>query len=126
MTASQRDRPEYSRDRLPMVLGTVTQGADGLRKRWGPEGGLSGAANPPGRCKIDQRGRAAPAATASISISNAGLTSALTMIVAEPGRASPKCLARCCAGGDHIVRANEISGDLHQIRPPFRHQRGSR
>ena len=47
-----------------------------------------------GRCKTDQRGRAAPAATASISISNAGLTSALTMIVAEPGRASPKCLAR--------------------------------
>ena len=47
-----------------------------------------------GRGKADQRGRAAPAATASISISRAGLTSALTMIVAEPGRASPKCLAR--------------------------------
>jgi hypothetical protein len=48
----------------------------------------------PGRCRIDQGARAAPAATASISMSHPGLTSALTIIVAEPGRASPKCLAR--------------------------------
>ena len=34
------------------------------------------------------------AATASISISHSGATSALTIMVAEPGRASPKCLAR--------------------------------
>jgi hypothetical protein len=40
------------------------------------------------------RHQALAAATASISISNSGATSALTMIVAEPGRASPKCFAR--------------------------------
>jgi hypothetical protein len=38
--------------------------------------------------------RVVAAATASISISHAELTSAFTMIVAEPGRASPKCVAR--------------------------------
>ncbi len=39
------------------------------------------------------------AATASISISHSGTTSALTMIVAEPGRASPKCFARAAPAG---------------------------
>jgi hypothetical protein len=38
--------------------------------------------------------QALAAAIASISISHSGLTRALTMIVAEPGRASPKCFAR--------------------------------
>src|SRR5260370_12124135 len=40
------------------------------------------------------RHQALAAATASISISNSGATSALTMIVAEPGRPSPQCFAR--------------------------------
>src|ERR1700756_678709 len=43
--------------------------------------------------------QALAAATASISISHSGTTSALTMIVAEPGRASPKCFARAAPAG---------------------------
>ena len=38
--------------------------------------------------------QALAAAIASISISHSGLTRTLTMIVAEPGSASPKCFAR--------------------------------
>jgi hypothetical protein len=43
--------------------------------------------------------QALAAATASISISQSGTTSALTMIVADPGRASPKCFARAAPAG---------------------------
>ena len=56
--------------------------------------------------------QALAAAIASISIGGSGLTRALTMIVAEPGRASPKCFARAAA-----VAATSSSRASAKARP---------
>ena len=69
----------------------------------------------PGRTAAAGRNQAFAAATASISISHSGMTSALTMIVAEPGAGVAEMLCARRAGCGHVFRPHQVSGDLHQI-----------
>ena len=86
-------------DRMMLVLNpTALAGGllqeDGGNELLGLVGATPLASLPPGPDSTLTLDQAFAAATAWISISHSGAASALTMIVAEPGRASPKCFAR--------------------------------